>query len=413
MAKKVHVRANRAGTLHFDFYYKGVRCREFTALRDTPANRRRCELKAQLIASEMALGEFDYLRHFPNGTMRHLFTGRPDGKIPFQTFAETVWLPHIRTKVRESTARDYQAILEARVFPHLGQVPLRDLRPEHIDQFVNVLRSLKGIGGGPLSPRRMNIILLRVRSIIDLAFKRGYLEPQHTKQDPHEWVTLQSEQRPDVDPFSFEERTAFLKALPEPEKGFRKICTNFWRNYFVVDFDTGLRPSEQLALHWELDSKRPERSSYVDFKQKKLFIRQGIVRGELTDLKTKASYRAVDMLPTVEAALRDQLAGMEGRLYVFSNAWGGPLDLTNIRHRIWYPTLARAGLRPRDLYQTRHTFASLMLQAGEDPAWIARMLGHTTTKMLYERYGRFIRHRTRQDGAAYLEAARRAEEQEL
>jgi hypothetical protein len=31
-----------------------------------------------------------------------------------------------------------------------------------------------------------------------------------------------------------------------------------------------------------------------------------------------------------------------------------------------------------------------MLQAGEDPAWVARMMGHTTTKTLYERYHRFI-----------------------
>ena len=66
------------------------------------------------------------------------------------------------------------------------------------------------------------------------------------------------------------------------------------------------------------------------------------------------------------------------------------------------PTLQRAGLRPRDLYQCRHTFASLMLQAGEDPAWVAQMMGHTTTKMLYERYHRFIQHRTRQDGQLYL-----------
>jgi len=55
-------------------------------------------------------------------------------------------------------------------------------------------------------------------------------------------------------------------------------------------------------------------------------------------------------------------------------------------------------------------FASLMLQAGEHPARIARMFGHTTTRMLYERYGRFIRHRTQQDGAGYVETARRAAE---
>jgi len=31
-----------------------------------------------------------------------------------------------------------------------------------------------------------------------------------------------------------------------------------------------------------------------------------------------------------------------------------------------------------------------MLQTGEDPAWIVQMMGHTTAKMLFERYGRFI-----------------------
>jgi hypothetical protein len=48
-----------------------------------------------------------------------------------------------------------------------------------------------------------------------------------------------------------------------------------------------------------------------------------------------------------------------------------------------------------------------MLQAGEDPAWSARMLGHTTTRMLYERYGKFIKNRTRQDGSAYIEVLKR------
>jgi integrase len=122
----------------------------------------------------------------------------------------------------------------------------------------------------------------------------------------------------------------------------------------------------------------------------------------------KMSRRDVDMLPTVEAALKEQPRDSR---YVFSSAVGGPLDLTNIRKRIWYPTLKRSGLwpedprqQPRDLYQTRHTFASIMLYVGEDPAWIARMMGHTTTRMLYERYGKFLRNRARQDGSAYLEA---------
>jgi integrase len=161
-----------------------------------------------------------------------------------------------------------------------------------------------------------------------------------------------------------------------------------------------MRPSEQMALRWSPDADHPEKSSYIDFVQQKIFIGQGWVRGKETDLKTTGSYREIDMLPTVERALHDH-QGMPS-VWVFPNAEGRRRNLDNLRHRIWYPTLQRAGLRPRDLYQCRHTFASLMLHAGEDPAWVARMMGHTTTKMLYERYHRFIQHRTRQDGALYL-----------
>ena len=49
-----------------------------------------------------------------------------------------------------------------------------------------------------------------------------------------------------------------------------------------------------------------------------------------------------------------------------------------------------------------HTFASLMLQAGSSPAWVARMMGHTTTQTLYERYHCFIQNRSRRDGELYL-----------
>ncbi len=38
----------------------------------------------------------------------------------------------------------------------------------------------------------------------------------------------------------------------------------------------------------------------------------------------------------------------------------------------------RAALQARDLYTTRHTFAANALAAGEQPAWVAGVLGHTT-----------------------------------
>jgi hypothetical protein len=80
-----------------------------------------------------------------------------------------------------------------------------------------------------------------------------------------------------------------------------------------------------------------------------------------------------------------------------------------IRKRVWYPAISKAGLRRRTMYQTRHTFASLMLGHGEDPLWVARMLGHTSLDMIIKHYGKFIRNRSRKDGGRFLAGLKEAE----
>ncbi len=52
-------------------------------------------------------------------------------------------------------------------------------------------------------------------------------------------------------------------------------------------------------------------------------------------------------------------------------------------------------------YQMRHTAATLMLAAGENPEWVAQTLGHSTTEMLFRVYSRYVPNLTRNDGGAY------------
>jgi integrase len=66
---------------------------------------------------------------------------------------------------------------------------------------------------------------------------------------------------------------------------------------------------------------------------------------------------------------------------------------------VWYTALDNAGLKRRDLHNTRHTFATHGLASGDDPGWVAKMLGHTTLLMLMTRYYRYIPNLTRQDGS--------------
>ncbi len=61
----------------------------------------------------------------------------------------------------------------------------------------------------------------------------------------------------------------------------------------------------------------------------------------------------------------------------------------------------KSGLPYRRMYETRHTFASWGLAAGESPEWVARTLGHVNTSMVFKTYGRYVPNLTRQDGSAF------------
>ena len=58
-------------------------------------------------------------------------------------------------------------------------------------------------------------------------------------------------------------------------------------------------------------------------------------------------------------------------------------------------------LRKKPSWRRRlRTAATLWLAAGENPEWIARQMGHTTTEMLFRVYSRYVPNLTRRDGSA-------------
>ena len=78
---KVRVR-KETGRLYLDFHYQGVRCREYTALNNTQANRRRAERLLRTIEAEITLGTFDYAAHFPNSRRAREFAHAPAAPAP-------------------------------------------------------------------------------------------------------------------------------------------------------------------------------------------------------------------------------------------------------------------------------------------------------------------------------------------
>lgn len=155
------------------------------------------------------------------------------------------------------------------------------------------------------------------------------------------------------------------------------------RNVFQFAFCTGMRPSEYIALRW----------SEVDFDEMVVRVERSRVDGITRDeLKTKSGRRAIDLRRGAhEALLRQQQYSAEGKDLVFLDpATGKGWDRSSRLALRWAPALRLLELRHRNLYQTRHTFASTLLSANVNPLYVAKQMGHKDTTMITRSYGRWI-----------------------
>ncbi len=58
------------------------------------------------------------------------------------------------------------------------------------------------------------------------------------------------------------------------------------------------------------------------------------------------------------------------------------LPSTNHLYKLWVRLLKKLGIRHRKPYCARHTYATLCLMAGMNPAFIAKQLGHSMDMLL-------------------------------
>jgi len=368
------------GKLFIDFRYKGIRCKEYTRLPDKPQNRKRLTEIAARIEAEILLGTFEYARYFPNSNQVEKLriienrTACARSSMPtFEEFAE-VWFLEKQPEWRNSYITNIRQTMDKYLLPTFGAKPLDTITKADILSFRSDLVRQDGLKGRKLSPSRINHILTPVRQILTEASDR------YSFQTPYRNIKPIKVPRSDVEPFTLQEVKLILDHIRED-----------FRAYYTVRFFAGLRTAEIDGLPWDS----------VDLERRQILVKQAIVNGEVVPTKTDGSYRTVDMSGPVYQAMAEQQKATKGQAYVFCNGAGQPLRHNDVTKKVWYPILNLLGLKKRRPYQTRHTAATLWLAAGENPEWIARQMGHSNTKMLFEVYSRYVPNLTRKDGSAF------------
>jgi integrase len=256
-------------------------------------------------------------------------------------------------------------------------MPFSQFNSVQMKKFVALMKGKKKKNGKSISAKRIQNVMIPLRVIVkDAIEEHGWIN----FPDPFSNCKLPRPKKYRVQPFSFDEWNILINRIPE-----------WYRPYFEFAVQTGLRPSEQVALKWGV----------ID--EEYIHIELSRVRNhEKEDLKTHESRRRILLRPTLKHILEQQreLTKEVQSPYVFINTFGRPILQDKLRE-LWSRVICKTSLTYRRMYETRHTFASWALALGETPEWVARTLGHVDTSMVYKTYGRYIPNLTKMDGSAF------------
>jgi len=192
-----------------------------------------------------------------------------------------------------------------------------------------------------------------------------------------------------------------MKVLTPEEAGrfVDAIVYSKWKPLFSLMIATGVRPSEALALKWQ----------DINLEKKRITINRSITRPKpgssqwnLQETKTTRSRRTIPIPDSVVEDLKEHKKKQNNEIvrakpgtytnygFVFAAENGEPAMENNILRRHFKPLLKSAGLPDIRMYDLRHTHATLLLKAGENPKVVSERLGHASITLTLDTYSHVL-----------------------
>lgn len=261
-------------------------------------------------------------------------------------------------RYKPSALRGYDQALKLRVLPALGAKRLRDITRADLQRFVATLSG---------KPSTIRNTLLPVRAVYRDALALGDVD-----QNPTTGLRLPAARGRRETVANRDAAAALVEAAPEAERAI-------WATALYA----GLRLGELRALRWrDLDFERG-----IVHVRRAWDAREGPIAP-----KSAAGLRKVPMPEALRVHLeahRDHAPATGADALVFGRSATNPFHSdspTQRARRAW----EAAGLDPLTLHDCRHTYASLMIDAGANAKALSTYMGHATIAITMDRYGHLM-----------------------
>jgi integrase len=285
------------------------------------------------------------------------------------------WLESaVRPRVSQRTADGYASLLKRYIREPLGYKQLDKL------QALDIQKAYADMQKRNLSAR----VVRHTHSALHNALKQA-VKWEILIRNPSDLVELPKVPHKERRVLSPDEAARFIRAADEMPHGL----------IFEFAIVSGMRPEEYMALQW----------SDVDFERGTAQVKRAIVRHKKSwsfeEPKTPRSRRTI-LLPAPllhklashkkkQAEVRLKLgAAWQAFDLVFCSEQGMPHSIPNLTYRYFRPILEKAKLARIRLYDLRHTCATLLMIAEENPKVVSERLGHSTIVLTLDTYSHVL-----------------------
>jgi integrase len=344
----IYYRVGAGGKRHYEITYV-----------DSDGRRRWQVVPGNLGNAEAALGEVKRRRR------------RGERVAPSRARVEEIapqWLD-MQAQLRPATRGTYDWALKKHIIPFMGRLRISEVTTDHVADLIIEMRE-KGC-----SPATIRAALTPLSRLMAWAARRGMRAGNPV-------AGLERGERPAGGGREMRilQRAEIPRLLDATDERHRALL--------ATAIFTGLRQGELLGLLWR----------DLDLDAGVLHVRRQLDRwGNLVEPETRQAKRQIVLMPALGSALRQHrlrspYSGDED--FVFVSEVGTAMSHRNVVTRGLDPAVRRAGLEGPHLrfHDLRHTFASILIAAGQDIVFVSRQLGHARPSVTLGTYAHLFDH---------------------
>lgn len=265
--------------------------------------------------------------------------------VTLHNFFNDTYLPQAEADKKEKSVTREKGLFKVWISPCLGHFPMKDIAPFHLEKLK------KNMADGKQSPRSIEYALSVVRQIFNTAKRLGVYEGEN----PTARVKFPKPDNGRMRFLTHEEASALLEALEGKSLDVHDMT--------LLSLNCGLRFGEIASLTWQ----------DVDLE-----------RGALTIRDAKAGSRYAFLTEQAAEMFKNRLQGKPSD-YVFQGRKGQISQMSLTFKRIVDELKLNEGItdtRLRVYFHTcRHSYASWLIEAGQDLYTVQKLLGHKTNVM--------------------------------